>query len=120
MLPALAGAREMASTPAAPVAPEAGGFELSELTIADLQAAIASGKYSVQGLTEKYLARIEQVDRRGPALNAPGYFRKSLRDHGTSSLAREFIRHRRWDQCELRDCVLHLRSFRFAGCFAAG
>ena len=70
ILPALAGAREMASTPAAPVAPEAGGFELSELTIADLQAAIASGKYSVQGLTEKYLARIEQVDRRGPALNS--------------------------------------------------
>jgi amidase len=58
-------------TPAAPpLAPKAGGFELSELTIADLQAAIASGKYSVRELTEKYLARIEQVDRRGPALNS--------------------------------------------------
>ena len=70
-LPALAGAREMAaSTLAQPAAPEASGFELSELTIAELQKGIASGKYTARSLTEKYLARIEQIDRRGPAVNS--------------------------------------------------
>jgi amidase len=39
-------------------------FELDELTIAQLQ------KYSAQSLVEKYLARIQQVDRSGPTLRA--------------------------------------------------
>jgi amidase len=68
VLPALAGARTMAAY--LPANPEVGGFELSEVTIADLQAEIASGKYTAHSLTEKYLARIEQVDRRGPAVNS--------------------------------------------------
>ncbi len=67
MLPALASAREMAS-PAAPAdVPE---FELSELTIADLQAGLASGKFTVRSITEKYLSRIEAIDRGGPAVNS--------------------------------------------------
>ncbi len=66
-LPALAGARERFIAPAAP---GASGFEMSELTIADLQAGIASGKYSSRILTEKFLARIEEIDRRGPALKS--------------------------------------------------
>ncbi len=71
VLPALAGAREMAAyTPVAPVAPEAGGVELNDLTIADLQAGIASGKFTARSLTDKYLARIEQIDRQGPAVNS--------------------------------------------------
>jgi amidase len=68
VLPALAGARTMAAY--LPANPEVGGFELSEVTIEDLQAEIASGKYTAHSLTEKYLTRIEQVDRKGPAVNS--------------------------------------------------
>ena len=70
LLPALAGAREMAA--AAPAPPEVGGFELDELTIADLQAGMTSGKFTSQSLTQKYMARIEE-DREtaaGPAVNS--------------------------------------------------
>ena len=71
VLPALAGTRDMApSMPTERAAAEATGFELNELTIADLQKGIASGKYTARSLTEKYLARIEQSDRRGPAVNS--------------------------------------------------
>jgi len=45
-------------------------FELDELTIADLQAGISSGKYSAQSLTRKYLERIDDIDKRGPAINS--------------------------------------------------
>jgi amidase len=45
-------------------------FELDELTIADLQARMKSGKYTSRSLTEKYLARIESIDRKGPGLNS--------------------------------------------------
>ena len=43
-------------------------FELDELTISDLQAGMASGQYSAYSVTEKYLWRIEEIDKRGPAL----------------------------------------------------
>ena len=43
-------------------------FELSEVTIADLQSGMASGEYTSQSITEKYLARIEEIDKHGPAL----------------------------------------------------
>ena len=39
-------------------------FDLDELTIAQLQ------KYTSQSLVEKYLARIQAVDRTGPTLRA--------------------------------------------------
>jgi amidase len=68
LLPALAGAREMAVY--SPASPTLGSSELDELTIADLQAAMASGKFTSRSLTEKYLARIEEADRGGPAVNA--------------------------------------------------
>ena len=45
-------------------------FELDEITIADLQAGMASGKFSARSITEKYLARIEEIDKQGPALNS--------------------------------------------------
>src|SRR5947208_9798582 len=68
ILPALAGARELAdtSTPAAQVRP----FELDEVTIADLQAEMSSGKFSSRSITEKYLARIDEIDGQGPAVNS--------------------------------------------------
>ena len=68
LLPALAGAREIAATN--PGNPQIPAFELDEVTISDLQEGMKSGKYSAHGLAEKYLARIEALDKRGPAVNA--------------------------------------------------
>ncbi|MFZ0801661.1 MAG: amidase family protein, partial [Terriglobales bacterium] len=65
-LPALAAAREMAASPAPSAPPKA--FELDEATIADLQAGMAAGKYTARSITQKYLGRIEEIDKHGPAL----------------------------------------------------
>ncbi|HEY6660363.1 MAG TPA: amidase, partial [Pyrinomonadaceae bacterium] len=43
-------------------------FELDELTIADLQQALQSGKYSSRSLVEKYTDRIGEIDKKGPGL----------------------------------------------------
>jgi amidase len=51
---------------AADVAP----FELDEITIADLQEGMKSGKYSARAIVEKYLVRIEVIDKHGPAINS--------------------------------------------------
>src|SRR4051794_22303442 len=61
LLPPLAGAR-VQSDPAA-ASPSAPPFELDELSISDLQAALAAGKYTSSSLTDLYLARIDQIDR---------------------------------------------------------
>jgi amidase len=45
-------------------------FELDEVTVAQLQDAMASGKYTARRLVELYTERIEQIDRRGPALRS--------------------------------------------------
>lgn len=50
--------------------PEVPAFELEEITIAELQEGMKAGKYTARGIAEKYLARIEAVDRRGPAVNS--------------------------------------------------
>ena len=50
--------------------PEVPGFELEEITIAGLQEGMRSGKYTAREIAEKYLARIEEVDRRGRAVNS--------------------------------------------------
>ena len=52
-----------ASAAAAPI-------ELEELAIAGIQDGLKSGRFSAQALTAAYLARIEAIDRKGPALNA--------------------------------------------------
>ena len=64
------GAAMLPAVPNMPAAPEVARFELDELTIADLQAGITSGKFSCRSLTEKYRQRIEEIDRRGPAVNS--------------------------------------------------
>jgi amidase len=51
-------------------APAAAAFELAEATIADLQKQMTSGADSARSLAEKYMARIEELDRRGPELRA--------------------------------------------------
>ncbi len=45
-------------------------FELDELTVGDMQKGLASGQYTARALTEKYLSRIDAIDKRGPAVNA--------------------------------------------------
>ncbi len=49
---------------------EARAFELDEITIAELQDGMKSGKYTARSIAEKYLARIEAIDARGPALRS--------------------------------------------------
>ena len=43
-------------------------FELDEATIADLQAGMSSGRMTSHSITEQYIARIEELNRRGPKL----------------------------------------------------
>ena len=45
-------------------------FELEELTIADLQRGMQSGKYSAKSLVEKYTDRINDIDTKGPTLKS--------------------------------------------------
>jgi amidase len=45
-------------------------FELDEITIDDLQKAFQSGQHSSHSVTEKYLARIAEIDKAGPMVNA--------------------------------------------------
>jgi len=61
-------AKEAAHTTPAAGAPPA--FELDEATIAELQTAMASGKHSAHSLARKYLDRIDDVDKHGPAINS--------------------------------------------------
>ena len=45
-------------------------FELDEMTIADLQDGMASGRFTARTITELYLSRIEAVDGQGPTLRS--------------------------------------------------
>jgi amidase len=45
-------------------------FELDEITIDDIRKRFESGQYSSRFLTEKYLARIQEIDTAGPMLNS--------------------------------------------------
>src|SRR5215510_1307118 len=45
-------------------------FDLEEATIADLQQRMTSGRETARSIAEKYLARIDAVDRGGPALHS--------------------------------------------------
>ena len=45
-------------------------FELSELTLADLQKGMSSGKFTARSIAEKYLARIEAIDSQAGGLGS--------------------------------------------------
>jgi amidase len=66
----LPGGRAEASAEEPPKAAAPAPFELDEMTIPQLQEGMKSGKYTSRQLVEKYLARIEELDRKGPALHA--------------------------------------------------
>jgi amidase len=61
-----AAASETPAPPAQGVKP----FELDETTIAAFQQSMKSGKLTSHSITEKYLHRIEELDRRGPSLHS--------------------------------------------------
>jgi Asp-tRNA(Asn)/Glu-tRNA(Gln) amidotransferase A subunit family amidase len=56
--------------PGSPVPESAGPVEVMEASIAELHAAMLSGRVTSRALVEQYLARIAAYDRAGPALNA--------------------------------------------------
>ena len=45
-------------------------FELNETTLVDLQEMLRTGKYTSEQITLMYLKRIEEIDKKGPTLNA--------------------------------------------------
>jgi amidase len=45
-------------------------FDLEETTIASLQEAMTSGRLTARAVAERYLARIDAVDKRGPTVNS--------------------------------------------------
>jgi amidase len=45
-------------------------FALDEITFAQLQAGLASGRFTARSLAKQYQARIQALDRRGPALRS--------------------------------------------------
>ncbi len=51
-------------------APRPTAAAADELSIDDVQAGLASGRFTSRSLTERYLERIDTMDRRGPALRA--------------------------------------------------
>jgi amidase len=67
LYPAIAAAREIAFS--LPV-PEITPFELDEITISDLQDGMKSGKFTAHSLVEKYSARVDEIDKQGPAINS--------------------------------------------------
>lgn len=67
-VPALSAARADSSQPTPSSAVPA--FEFDEATIADLQSTMNSGKITARALAEKYIARIDAIDKSGPAINS--------------------------------------------------
>ena len=59
------GSPQRQQAPPAPVT-----FDLEEATIADLQQRMERGQDTARSLVEKYTARIERIDRQGPALQS--------------------------------------------------
>jgi amidase len=64
-----AAARDAEPASSIPSAPPP-AFELDEATIADLQSGMTSGKYNSHALVRKYLDRIDDIDKHGPAINS--------------------------------------------------
>ena len=53
-----------------PAQSRTGAFDLEEASVTDLQQRMASGRETARSLVEKYSARIEAIDRNGPALRS--------------------------------------------------
>ncbi len=68
--PAARLARAEPTTRAIPAMRPPAPFELDEITIGGLQEGMRSGKYTARSIAERYLARIDEVDRNGPTVNS--------------------------------------------------
>jgi amidase len=66
----LLGYAALGSPPKPAVSFKVRSFEFEEATIAQLQAAMKLGRETAQSLAKKYLARIGEVDKDGPAINS--------------------------------------------------
>ena len=58
------------NTAAAAPTPFADHFELNEVSISELQQKIKGNQYNAQELVKTYLERIDQIDKKGPAINS--------------------------------------------------
>ena len=67
---AMAGPRRGKTKPAPPTHIIVKFFELDEVTTMALQDGMKSGKFTARDITEKYLARINAIDKQGPAINS--------------------------------------------------
>lgn len=76
--------------------PATSEFELDEITIDTLSSGFKSGKYSVRSVAEKYIKRINEIDKAGPVINSviqinpdalkiAGALDKELKDNGPRS-----------------------------------
>ena len=65
--PLITSAHESSAASGTAAAPS---FDLEEVTITELQDGMKSGKYTARSITEKYLARLQAVDKHGPAVNS--------------------------------------------------
>jgi amidase len=54
----------------APAPREVSSFELDEVTVAELQEGMKSGKFTAHSIAQKYLDRIAEIDKQGPAINS--------------------------------------------------
>jgi amidase len=63
-----AACRRTGEAPAVP--PPPAPSELDELTIADLQAGMASGRFTARSIVDIYLGRVGRMDRQGPSLHS--------------------------------------------------
>jgi len=69
-LPSFRQSGAVATSAAAAAIPPLRPFELSEIMVAKLQDEMRAGRLSARSIAGKYLARIEGVDKRGPAVNS--------------------------------------------------
>jgi amidase len=63
LCPALSAEREGSPPDACPPAPKIGPFELDEITLAELEEGMKSGRFTARSLVEKYAARISEIDK---------------------------------------------------------
>jgi len=67
---AAAAFREPLHTEPQSIGNAAGVFELDEMTVDVLRRGLDSGKFTARSLAERYLSRIEAIDKAGPKLNS--------------------------------------------------
>ena len=61
---------KLGATAALSAAAQTKSFELDEITIDELQRGMQSGRFTAHSVAQQYLARIDAVDKRGPAVNS--------------------------------------------------